>query len=300
MIREGQRITTLSFQSLASKDVSGSLDSSGAMNAQESPYEYKKLQAGEIRLLRQCRSASVGSPAVYLLENKRLSDKPYYQALSYTWGSPFDTEEHHAAYDGVSRKIRLAKDQFELLDGVEPFFLNIGRNLFEALNVFFDINPISYLWADALCINQTDLEERAAQVPLMESIYRQSELVFVWLGAGCSQEHGVARIVDVLEPLWLQLSFLAGRQQLDFPKWLEEHSLDDDEVYGFPPTIRQFVESTRWLRRAWVVQEVVSATSIWVQLGFLGMTWHSFNLVIRNAVCVWLSIQCKSTLRGYW
>jgi hypothetical protein len=39
-----------------------------------------------------------------------------------------------------------------------------------------------YLWADALCINQSDTPEKNHQVPLMRHIYGHSSRVIMWLG----------------------------------------------------------------------------------------------------------------------
>ncbi|KAL1653251.1 cell separation during budding [Didymella pomorum] len=69
------------------------------------------------------------------------------------------------------------------------------------------------VWADALCINQDDLSERAHQVTLMGRIYSQAERVVVWLG---SDDENIAhtaavalkRIFDAcvaLELFWKEL-----------------------------------------------------------------------------------------------
>jgi hypothetical protein len=39
-----------------------------------------------------------------------------------------------------------------------------------------------FLWADAVCINQEDLEERGQQVKMMGSIFRNVNHVAAWLG----------------------------------------------------------------------------------------------------------------------
>lgn len=37
-------------------------------------------------------------------------------------------------------------------------------------------------WADSVCINQADIQERGQQVRLMKTIYRCAEIVAAWLG----------------------------------------------------------------------------------------------------------------------
>jgi hypothetical protein len=58
----------------------------------------------------------------------------------------------------------------------------ITRNLHAALNDLRYKDRERILWADALCINQSDLVERTHQVSLMSSVYGRAALVIVWLG----------------------------------------------------------------------------------------------------------------------
>ena len=38
------------------------------------------------------------------------------------------------------------------------------------------------MWADAVCINQSDLDERSSQVSIMGDIYKNAQKCQVWLG----------------------------------------------------------------------------------------------------------------------
>ncbi|TDZ51844.1 putative RNA-binding protein [Colletotrichum trifolii] len=42
----------------------------------------------------------------------------------------------------------------------------------------------SYIWVDALCINQDDLQEKSDQIPLMDRVYSQARATMMWLGGG--------------------------------------------------------------------------------------------------------------------
>lgn len=90
-----------------------------------------------------------------------LSDAPAFAALSYVWGDPNDT--------------------VEILVNEQP--VNVTRNLFVALRRlrrrYWERLPI---WIDAICINQSDDAEKAAQVSLMRQIYRRAQAVYMWLG----------------------------------------------------------------------------------------------------------------------
>lgn len=83
-----------------------------------------------------------------------------YTALSYTWGDP-----------------KLACSV--LIHGVN---LRITINLHTALLHLRDPVDTKVIWADAICINQSSLEERSQQVTLMVLIYKNASLTVVWLG----------------------------------------------------------------------------------------------------------------------
>lgn len=83
-----------------------------------------------------------------------------YEALSYTWGDPND-----------QREIRVNNTP-----------LMVTRNLEEALPQLRHPTEKRYLWADAVCINQNDIDERGDQVSEMGQIYRNASWVLIWLG----------------------------------------------------------------------------------------------------------------------
>jgi hypothetical protein len=89
-----------------------------------------------------------------------LYDKPDYVALSYTWGDPRDTEKITVGEVSVS----------------------VTRNLRSALEHLQYANTARILWIDALCINQSDIEEKGWQVQLMREIYQRAAFVSIWLG----------------------------------------------------------------------------------------------------------------------
>jgi hypothetical protein len=56
------------------------------------------------------------------------------------------------------------------------------NNLYAALSRLRDPDLPRLLWADAVCIDQQNLQERSDQVRLMASIYSSAIRVIVWLG----------------------------------------------------------------------------------------------------------------------
>ena len=98
-----------------------------------------------------------------------------YFALSYTWGSPTD-------------KVPIRCGDSNII---------IPRNIYLALRCLareprqgaIDTDkPIGYsiwIWADAICIHQSDQDEKSQQGPLMRQIYQSADVVAsVARGAG--------------------------------------------------------------------------------------------------------------------
>ncbi|KAK7717638.1 hypothetical protein SLS64_003133 [Diaporthe eres] len=107
-----------------------------------------------------------------------------YEAISYVWGT--DVMDHLISVDG--RKLLITK------------------NLDAALRQVRRPDQARALWADSICINQKDNDEKGYQVALMGQIYETSRCTMVCLGVGqrlAEAEHArnVAILVDkVKEP----------------------------------------------------------------------------------------------------
>lgn len=83
---------------------------------------------------------------------------PSYTAVSYAWGRDQATETIY----------------------VDNKPIEIRPNLWACLHILR--REWTYIWADAVCINQEDTAEKNQQVRLMEQIYAKAAVVSVWLG----------------------------------------------------------------------------------------------------------------------
>ena len=132
-------------------------------------YEYMPLpkEGSRIRLVEllpsnslhiQCRmhTADVNRTESILVEDKPRT----YEALSYTWQS-----------QKLSKSI--------ICDGKR---LPVTQNLYDALQELQRPTTSRLLWIDAICINQTDNEERSNQVAIMRQIYSRASVVTAWIG----------------------------------------------------------------------------------------------------------------------
>lgn len=100
-------------------------------------------------------------------------EAPPYSALSYTWGHPyvdFNLAEPEPVPEITSHII------------VNGEVLRVTDNLHSALAYLSTIADFGYLWIDAICINQSDEAEKAAQVAQMDVVYSRAAQVLGWLG----------------------------------------------------------------------------------------------------------------------
>ncbi|KAK8090459.1 hypothetical protein PG997_005420 [Apiospora hydei] len=109
----------------------------------------------EIRVL-DLQPSQCGTEAISCqMRTTSLRDEPQYEALSYVWGSPDNPKEIHL--NGTAHPVT--------------------RNLYNALKALRHPDKMRTLWVDAVCINQADLQERNAQVSMMDKVYLQASLV---------------------------------------------------------------------------------------------------------------------------
>jgi len=149
-------------------------------------YQYCALpRKGHIRLLTSLER--VDDKLFCTLQSYPLDEAPAYSAVSYAWGCPLralrDEPEPVWKDEGYSMIVRSSGGDATIM---------IGRNLFdfmwELCSTGFcseDGKPVQspYIWADAMCINQKDNEERSSQVAQMGAIYSTATEVIAWLGS---------------------------------------------------------------------------------------------------------------------
>jgi Heterokaryon incompatibility protein (HET) len=139
------------------------------------PYPDKFLYVREYRCL-LLKSAKNEDEVIIceLFHITHLMATPYYEALSYAWGT------------------KLAS-RFILVDGKR---LSVTENLFSALHHLRRKHCHRLLWVDAICIDQSNLEERSQQVQIMDNIYQNATNVIVWLGPSTPESKLALRYLD--------------------------------------------------------------------------------------------------------
>ncbi|KAI1388990.1 heterokaryon incompatibility protein-domain-containing protein [Hypoxylon trugodes] len=138
------------------------------------PYKYPPLpDNAHTRILELQPSLDSTSPLHVNLRLINLDIDPFFDALSYTWGTPVFSEEIIVENNSS---------------------LGITTNLRDALVRFRLPTKLRRLWVDAICINQNDINEKARQIPRMAEIYRGASSVLVWLGSDSDGEAHMRKI----------------------------------------------------------------------------------------------------------
>ncbi|KAF2466301.1 HET-domain-containing protein, partial [Lindgomyces ingoldianus] len=116
-----------------------------------------------------------------------------------------------------------------------------------------------YVWADQICINQSDNVEKEHQIALMHGIYTLASVVFVWLGEDTntkSAARGIAMARKVAKST-------EETQILTAPEKFLQMTSEVCAAYGIPdikelPDYLEMMNLVRrpWFRRSWVVQEI--------------------------------------------
>ncbi|KAB2111674.1 hypothetical protein AG0111_0g1732 [Alternaria gaisen] len=228
------------------------------------------------------------------LETVSLNDNPKFYAISYVWGDP-----------NITLPITI--------DG-KP--LAITRNLCNGLQRLRKTDETLVIYADAACINQSDVNERSQQVQLMGEIYSSAQEVFIWLGYGRESQAPLQRpnivpfagddsdmeIVDAYFKVAHSLDqennegketedvlglfvYLAIRAMDWHIYQIPFFTLDKDQLHtkqAWAAVVRaaKTLESNLWWTRIWVIQETVLARHVNVVYCNITIPWT----VITNSV----------------
>lgn len=207
-------------------------------------YEYRELDTTrrEIRVV-SLHPAESDDPEIRCdIVHLSLENDPKYCAISYVWGK---------------------------LEPAETIFLNgfrrrVTPNLFFALRHLRNKIPGTYLWADALCIDQANLAERSSQVNMMGEIYMRAERTLVWLGEERDESDLAMKLLSSLTE-----RAETGEAQLEarLKDIFEDESMDQTWT-----ALQRLFERHYW-GRVWILQEVLLS--------------HPTTMCCGNDTCKW-------------
>ena len=210
------------------------------------PFRYRALDPNRdsVRLL----ILQPGQPADAVqcrLRIAYLSERPEYDALSYTWG-----DEHNLMP--------------LVLDGRT---VSIRRNLWTFQGNLRHTQTQQMVWADAVCINQSDLKEKSHQVNMMDRIFRSARTVRAWLG---EERDDSAALFDFLADVQRRVGNTYDTETL-FKHYKFATMVDTWQA------LLKFSERPYW-HRTWIMQELLLAQNITIHCGEQTIPWETFRI----------------------
>jgi hypothetical protein len=217
---------------------------------------YQPLKPGQTRIL--ClHPGERGTPLhghLEILQLDKTSSAEPYSAISYAW---------------ISRDL---PDKIQLPDGIH---LAITASLHGALQQFRQSSVEKRIWADAVCISQTDIKEKSAQVLRIKDVFAQAHDILIWLGESTLSDSLVFmqlyRIdacdrrgvegADLDNDIVANTSACYCCGELIPTHAIEEHPPGWDNAGPWTRAALQDLLNRPWFTRLWVAQEVTTAVT---------------------------------------
>ncbi|KAI9685825.1 MAG: hypothetical protein M1822_004103 [Bathelium mastoideum] len=130
------------------------------------------------------------------------------------------------------------------------------------------------IWADQICINQDNIDEKVAQLAIMVDIYELATCVNIWLGKLSMARNSALDVMDRLldEPqqsVQLPSAPESARKMNKVSRSLNTLSSLYSAIYeeGDWMSVSSFLVSRQWFSRAWTLQEFLLATKFRILTG---------------------------------
>jgi hypothetical protein len=208
-----------------------------------------------------------------------------YEAISYTWGD--GTKKEDIICDGKRQQITAS-----LASTLRRVRLP-------------DRNRV--LWADGICINQNDMEERTKQVMFMAAIYSQAQQVLCWLGE--DEGDHAKHTFDIAKRLCMKVepppdngeyTEMKGQNGETFYAQRYFNSalnvVDDEleeELKGSKADHVKSLFQKSWFYRMWIRQEIGYASKALVLCGDSEIDWNDLEW-FRS----WAVFRCRISTGG--
>ncbi|KAK3366187.1 heterokaryon incompatibility protein-domain-containing protein [Lasiosphaeria ovina] len=179
-----------------------------------------------------------------------LESAPPFDAISYVWGS-----------DEKNQKILCNGERVRITTNLRAALLRVRKP-----------DQPRTLWADSICINQEDVEERFQQVSLMAQIYTKAETVLAHVGDddGGHAPAASSLITEIGTMIQNTLATLDySHNCFPFPGKEQHKSILADKRLDSLKALT----TTPWFGRGWVVQEVGLAKEAVILWGSAEISW---------------------------
>lgn len=221
----------------------------------QSSYKYSVLYEGEFRLFLLFPGERSEPIRGMLFTASSTKDAGNFRTLSYEWGKK-KQERHIFTESGV---------------------LKIWESLHDAILNLRDEMSAAVLWIDAICINQSDDEEKIHQIRLLPQIFQQASQTIAFLGSDRNSDDAIETLLQIRAKLDGPRTWPKGLKHVPHSWTNESKPNPKDPIWQ---DIRQFFGRT-WFRRAWIVQEAVAAPTVTVFCGKWVVDWEDIHSVME-------------------
>lgn len=213
----------------------------------DEPFRYKDLNdPRHIRLLRVSHLFSILSGEFLHVPLDSLPVE--YEAVSYCWGDPSPVD-----------KIWFGNNSY----------IDITASASAILRYVADAKKASWIWIDALCIDQKNNKEKGHQVRLMRDIYPSATKVIAYLGLSSADSDLAMKFLETLSTA-IETE-IPDHQSAEF-SWTQARNTLNSFSRGQWRAIK-FLLDRNCFNRLWIVQEMVLASNITFVCGSLELDW---------------------------
>jgi hypothetical protein len=187
-----------------------------------------------------------------------LRDKPEYEAVSYTWLN-------------YPRAIPLHVE--------DKYFLKVNASLYACLQRLLEDRDEIILWWDQICIDQTNSEEKSAQISLMREIFGSAKKTTIWLG---EEDEALPLALETLNELHSMPNTAIGGSQPSSDSTAKAHErlkVGLRDPNSLPYKRRASVGkllNRPWFERAWIYQEAAMSRVAVVRIGHYELDLNRF------------------------
>lgn len=233
---------------------------------------------------------------------------PPFYALSYAW------QEHRTATALRETHAQdMTDEKWQCISVSAPSWLDITQNLmgtlwqppslldYEGSEDKMDVNInlvaalkwarnpsayLTYIWADMVCINQADHDEKIAQIQIMRDIFQKADQVIIWLGEALERDKLVFEhledYAEVVRPWDRGMPILHEPARVRSAEYAKEKGipqLTDSAAMAWHDFF-----SRAWFQRKWCIQELCVASEdnppeVWC--GGYRCNWRDVGLIAQ-------------------
>ncbi|EXJ68831.1 uncharacterized protein A1O5_07763 [Cladophialophora psammophila CBS 110553] len=246
-------------------------------------HERLKLYGNFMRLL-QIQGGTKKDVISLRITQYAIHRRPPYAAISYTWGPNPNASNlrHHRSSTNPPAAAVMETYTRQIRVNGRPFRVRV--NLWNLLYHLRQRGESRFLWVDALCIDQENLEERNFHVQRMSEIYEKAVLTFVWLGLP-SEDRRQARSMEFISEM---AAFCRKHQHQKMPDPSASSAAAAFSAKYFVDAYEQrwanlleLCKGTYWTR-TWIIQEFVRASRVQVLCGTANLDWVDFEDIVRT------------------